>query len=91
MKVGGYQIIDFENRELLTEEGQIFEGIYELIEGTTKPILFSGIKIDDVELHDTFVNIITKDGEFVAAINTQSTYYYIHISDRDVVECDVTP
>ena len=57
MKIGGYQIIDLKGKNLTTDVGMVYEGIYELIEGTTKPILLSGIQVDDTEYQDVYVSV----------------------------------
>lgn len=57
MKIGGYQIIDLKGKNLTTDVGMVYDGLYELIEGTRKPILLSGIQIDDTEYQDVFAEL----------------------------------
>lgn len=57
MKSGGYQIIDLQNKKLTKDVGMLFDGIYEKIEGTRKPIMLSGLNVDGVEYRDIFVEI----------------------------------
>lgn len=57
MKIGGYQIINLKGKNLTTDVGMVYDGLYELIEGTRKPILLSGIQIDDTEYQDVFPEV----------------------------------
>lgn len=57
MKIGGYQIINLKGKNLTTDVGMVYDGLYELIEGTRKPILLSGIQIDDTEYQDVFAEV----------------------------------
>lgn len=51
---GGYQIIDFKERNL-TGNSVIIPGVYESIEGNYyKPILLSGLVIDGIERSSVF-------------------------------------
>lgn len=53
-KKGGYKIIDLKGIDL--RDGGTISGIYESIEGSyRKPILLTGIVIDEVEKNDVFV------------------------------------
>lgn len=81
MKIGGYQIIDLKGKNLTTDVGMVYEGIYELIEGTTKPILLSGIQVDDTEYQDVYVSVSINGSAFeLKAYNKIFT-----IEDTDVV------
>lgn len=65
MKKGGYQIIDLKGKQFTLDEGIVFKGIYDTIEGTTKPKLFSGINIGGTKYADTFCELTRyqlKDG-----------------------------
>lgn len=81
MATGGYQIIDLENKELTLATGMVFEGIYDKIEGTRKPILISGINIEGTEYHDTFVELTVSGSSYVGTIYGKN----ISITDVDVV------
>lgn len=85
MRVGGYQIVDLGNRNFLPNVGQVFDGIYETIEGTRKPILVSGIQINGVELHDTFVDFVLQDSAFVTRVTLGNMTATVTIQDTDVV------
>lgn len=81
MKIGGYQIIDLKGKNLTTDVGMVYEGIYELIEGTRKPILLSGIQVDDIEYQDVFTSVTINGSAFeLRAYNRLFT-----IEDTDVV------
>lgn len=64
MKIGGYQIIDLGNKSLTTTAVTI-DGIYELIEGTRKTILLTGVNIGAVEKHDLFAEVNVSSDDFV--------------------------
>lgn len=56
---GGYQIIDLQNKRISTSYQNI-PGINDLIRGTNKPYLLTGIVIEFTEHDDCFVNIDIK-------------------------------
>lgn len=85
MKIGGYQIIDLENRPFTLGVGQQYKGLYEKIEGTRKPILVSGINVTGTEFHDTFVTFGVDGSDFVANIPNGEINVVVRISDLDVV------
>lgn len=81
MTKGGYQIINLNNTEFKLHIPMVISGIYEKIEGTHKPILLSGLVINDVEYHDIYVAPKVYGSSFVI-----SAYgYIIYISDIDIV------
>ena len=81
MKIGGYQIIDLKGKNLTTDVGMVYEGIYDLIESTRKPILLSGIQVDDTEYQDVFTSVTINGSAFeLKAYNKIFT-----IEDTDVV------
>lgn len=62
---GGYQIIDFQDVNITTENGATVVGIYEEIEGThRKAVLVEGITIDGVEKRSCFVDCESGDNSF---------------------------
>lgn len=81
MNKGGYQIIDLENKELTLGVGMVYNGIYDKVEGTRKPILISGLNIGGVEYHDTYVDFTVSGTNFVGSVYGKN----ITISDVDVV------
>lgn len=85
MKIGGYQIIDLENRNLTIGEGMQYKGLYEQIEGTRKPTLVSGIQIEGVELHDTFADFVPAGNSFVASVTVGGATATLTVTDLDVV------
>ena len=56
MLKGGYQILDFQNKKLTAGKGVIFEGAYDTVDGTLKPILVSGLNFNGNEYRDIFVD-----------------------------------
>lgn len=90
MKIGGYQIIDLENRQFTLGVGQQYKGLYEKIEGTRKPTLLSGINFMGSEIHDIFVTFLADGSNFVAHIpNVSGSTVVVTISDLDVVTVSV--
>lgn len=81
MNKGGYQIIDLENKELTLGVGMVYNGIYDKVEGTRKPILISGLNIGGVEYHDTYVDFTVSGTNFVGSVYGKT----ITISDVNVV------
>lgn len=68
MNKGGYQIIDLKNKNFTLGTGMVVEGAYKKIEGTLKPIYFSGISIAGVEYHDCYVQIVVNGSNFEGII-----------------------
>ena len=88
MQKGGYQIIDLKDHAHTSGVGAIHEGIYDKIEGTKKPILLSGIVVNAIEFHDTFIFPCVNGSNFVAVVGVNPTtneQYVINIQDNDVV------
>ena len=69
MAKGGYQIIDFENRNVGSGSTQIYKGIYEILEATRSPVLITNLTLEGIELKDRFVNFFSDSGEFKAMYN----------------------
>lgn len=78
---GGYQIIDLKNKNFTTGVGIVFEGVYDLLEGTRKAILFTGIQVDDTEFGDTFVELDVEGSAYIGIIYGTT----IKIEDTDVI------
>lgn len=88
MVKGGYQIINLNDHPHTSGVGMVHEGIYDKIEGTRKPILLSGITVDAVEYHDTYIFPTVNGTNFVAVVGTNPTTnstIIINIQDNDVV------
>lgn len=93
MTKGGYQIIDLENRDLRNNVGMQYEGIYEKIEGTRKPLLISGLHLQGVEYHDMFVFPVVVGSAFVMHIlldASNNSFIEIKVEDTDVVTANIT-
>lgn len=93
MLKGGYQIIDFENKNHEVDVGVVHEGIYDKIEGTRKPIMLSGLVFKDTELHDCFAlpSIVGSAFVFpiVTYIGSNIVTMLIKVEDTDVVTATV--
>ena len=85
--VGGYQIIDFKNKELLDGVGMVFEGVYDLIEGTRKPILITNFNFEGKEYKNTFLDFVVDGSAFKAVqlVSADQSYNVITVEDTDVV------
>ena len=81
MNIGGYQIIDLKGKNFTLGTGMVFNGVYEKIEGTRKPIYVSGISIAGVEYHDCYVNFVVNGNNFEGVIYGNK----IVIQDNDVI------
>lgn len=78
---GGYQIVDLAGKGHSAGVGTVHEGIYDIIEGTEKPILLEGIVIDEVEYKPTYVSVTTNESNYEAVVYG----YTMSITDTDVV------
>ena len=73
MKKGGYQIIDLENLPFNDGGTKTIKGIYDLIEGTRKPIYVSGLVIDGIEYHDKYVDVYVDGSDYVLSYREKSS------------------
>lgn len=89
MLKGGYQIIDFENKNHNFGVGVVHEGIYDKIEGTRKTCLLSGVVVNNFEFRDVFVSPSIVGGSYVFPIvgytDGNINYFIITVEDTDVV------
>lgn len=88
MTKGGYQIINLGNHPHTAGVGVVHEGVYDKIEGTKKPILLSGIAVNDTEYHDTYIFPCVNGTNYVAVVGrnpTTNEEIHINIQDNDVV------
>lgn len=86
--MGGYQIIDLNGHAHTSGVGAVHVGIYDKIEGTRKPILLSGIVLNAVEYHDTYIFPCVNGSNYVAVVGrnpTTNEEIHINIQDNDVV------
>lgn len=93
MQKGGYQIIDLEGHNHTSGVGAVHDGIYEKIEGTPKAILLSGIVVNAVEYHDTYIFPCVNGTNYVAIVGenpTTNERITINIQDNDVVTFTIT-
>ena len=82
MQKGGYQIIDLKDHAHTSGVGAIHEGIYDKIEGTKKPILLSGIVVNAIEFHDTFIFPCVNGSNFVAVVGVFAVVRASNINGR---------
>lgn len=90
---GGYQIINLDSHNHTSGVGAIHEGIYDRIESTSKPILLSGIVVNSVEYHDTYIFPCVNGTNYVAVVGenpTTNERIIINIQDNDVVTFNIT-
>lgn len=78
MRIGGYQLVDLKNENFAVGTKKTIAGVYDLIEGTRKPILISGIQIASTEYHDAFVTPVVSSSNFVFVV-----YGYTFTIDAD--------
>ena len=81
MKKGGYQIIDLKNKTMTSGVGAVYDGIYDKVKGTRKPILVSGLNLGGTEYHDSFVDFTVSGTTFTGTIYGKT----ITIADTDTV------
>lgn len=80
MSKGGYQIIDLKGANLVQEVPVKIEGIYDKIEGTTKPLLFTGVVIDGKEYRDIYPTVAVLMDYF--RVNMYDKYFLINADDE---------
>lgn len=65
MRKGGYQIIDLHDTNFTAGEAQTVADIYDKIEGSyRKPLLLSGLTVEDVEYPDTYVEVTVNESAY---------------------------
>lgn len=88
-KTNGYKVIDLEYA-LIDGEGITVKGIYEAIEGATKPILLAGVNANGTEINPALVAFGVSGQDLIASIVTTSTAtslsgYTVKVTDEDLV------
>ena len=90
MKKGGYQIIDLQGKSFNAEASYVYEGIYDLIEGTTKPIYISGFILNNVEQRDCYAEVHLQGTSFICTVKAKDgNKYTIIVADNDVVSINI--
>ena len=90
---GGCQIVDLGGHNHTAGVGAVHAGIYDLIEGTKKPIQLSGIVVNAVEYHDAYIFPCVNGSNYVAVVGenpTTNERIVVNIQDNDVVTFTVT-
>lgn len=84
---GGYKIIDFKDTPLYVEGStMMIEGIYDDIEASyRKPLLLTGLYIEDKEVNDQFAAPELSSSDFTFVIRAEGTLLKITITDTDAV------
>lgn len=85
MLKGGYQIINLDNHLFTSGVGFEIKGIYDIIEGTRKAILISGLVLDGTEYHDCFTTPEVNGSNFEMLIKTTKYEITISIQDNDII------
>lgn len=85
MNKGGYQILDFKNKPMSSGVGMVFEGIYDKLEGTRKPILISGLHYGGIEYHDFFATFHVDGSDYIHAGDDINIFFSIRINSNDIV------
>ena len=80
MAKGGYQIIDLKGANLVEGTPVKVDGIYDKIEGTTKPLLFTGVVIDGKEYRDVYPTVGVLMDYF--RVNMYDRYFLINADDE---------
>lgn len=76
----GYQVLDLQGIDLVIDDyTDIPEGSYEVIEGSTKAIMLSGIVVDGVDIKPEYVQPYVVDGAYVFVLGK----YKITITAED--------
>lgn len=70
MLLGGYQILDFENKNL--SSSKTFAGIYDLIEGCQKPFLLVNVYDGTTEFKPFFQQCLVSSSNFTFACGTKT-------------------
>lgn len=78
---GGYQIIDLKNKNLTDGVGTKYDNVYDAMKGTKKTVLITGMKVNDVEYRDCYVDFTLSGTAYVGTIYGKQ----IKIENTDVV------
>lgn len=87
--VGGYKIIDLLGKELSSGVGMVYDGIYDSIESSYKPILLEGLNIDGIDYKPCFVEFIVNESNYETEILGKNDTIMITVTDTDVVTATV--
>lgn len=85
----GYKVIDL-GYALIGEGGITVPGIYEAIEGATKPVMLAGVNANGTEINPAYVAFGVSGQDLIASIITTSTAtsisgYTVKVTDEDLV------
>ena len=89
MSVGGYQIIDLKNFKFIGDNSDSFtiDGIYDKIAGTKKPILITGLYVNNTKAQNFYCYPIVGKNECVITTPKIDTYAYtITITRIDTIK-----
>lgn len=72
---GGYKLIDLkDNKFTVGGAGITIDGIYNSIESSyNKPLILTGINVDEVERNDISINFADDNGNYVADLSSKET------------------
>lgn len=62
--IGGYKIINLQNKNITTQESIKIDGIYDAVESTTKPILIEKINLIGFDKKPLFVQVNEDGGNY---------------------------
>lgn len=79
--LGGYKIINLQNKNITTQASIKIDGIYETVESTKKPVLVENITINDFEKKPLFVQVNEDGGNYVF----EAYGYHFTIMDDDTI------
>lgn len=81
---GGYKLVDFKNISIEPDAASatVIAGVYDAIESSyRKPIIITGLVVDDVEHADVWCNLISGSGAYTGMIDE----YLLTITDDDEI------
>ena len=80
--MGGYQLINFADVNLVSGTGKVIKGIYETIKGNyRKPTVIHKLTIDNIEQTDVYAQFVVSGSDYKATIS-QGT---ITVTNNDTV------
>lgn len=87
---GGYKLIDMKGLDIHADSTVKIEGIYDKIEGNYgKPLLFHGLLHNDIEMEDTWINMLAVPNLYLGSLiireGSNTIQVIFSITDEDMV------
>ena len=89
MKKGGYQIIDLKNYNMIQDGTITVPGVYSLISSTNKPLLITGITLNNTKQREQYVVVQKNDTQYVISFTALNSTVQLMINTNDSISITI--